>query len=106
MAIKYHLKHINKGSDNAIIAVERKTTKRDTKDTENNEDAPTNKVREFQNKQYVSGVEACWRFRENEIAEQNLSVNRLQIHLKGEQTVYLILPTKTSQSNGSKKRAH
>ena len=28
MAIKYHLKYINKGSDEAIIAVERKTTKK------------------------------------------------------------------------------
>ena len=35
-----------------------------------------------------SGAEACWRLRENEIAERKPVVNRLQIHLKGEQTVY------------------
>ena len=47
-----------------------------------------NEVQEFQNKRYASGAEACWRLRENEIAERKPVVNRLQIHLKGEQTVY------------------
>ena len=56
--------------------------------TENVEDEHRNEVREFQNKRYVSGAEACWRFRENEIAERKPHVNRLQLHLQGEQTVY------------------
>ena len=88
MAIKYHLKYINKGSDEAIITVEGEISKEDTGDAENNKDAPTNEVKEFQNKRYVSRAETCLRFRENENAEQKPSANRLQIHLKGEQTVY------------------
>ena len=57
-------------------------------DFKKDEDAQRNEVKEFQNKRYVSGGEACWRFRGNEIAERKPSVNRLQLHLKGEQTVY------------------
>ena len=37
---------------------------------------------------YVSSAEVCWRFPDNEIAEQKPSVNRLQKHLEREQTVY------------------
>ena len=75
MAIKYHLKYINKGSDEAIITVEGKAANKDAGDAENNDKVPTNEVKEFQNKRYVSGAEACWRFHENEIAERKPSVN-------------------------------
>ena len=44
MAIKYHLKYINKGSDEAIITVEGEISKEDTGDAENNKDAPTNEI--------------------------------------------------------------
>ena len=47
-----------------------------------------NEVREFQNKQYVSGAEAAWRQCQNEVATRKPAVNRLQLHLPGEQTVY------------------
>ena len=77
-----------RGSDEAIITAEGKTENEDSGDTENNDEAPKNEVKEFQNKQYVSGADAYWCFRENEIAERKPSANRLQIHLEGEQTVY------------------
>ena len=72
MAIKYHLKCSNKGPDKAIITVEGKIANKYDNYAENNENAPTNEVKEFQNKWYVSDAEAYWRFRENEIAEQKI----------------------------------
>ena len=86
-AIKYLFKYINKGMDEAQVTVETKTCT-DADETGQVQEQHRNEVQEFQNKRYVSGAEACWRLRENEIAERKPVVNRLQIHLKGEQTVY------------------
>ena len=86
-AIKYLFKYINKGMDEAQVTVETKTCT-DADETGQIQEQHRNEVQEFQNKRYVSGAEACWRLRENEIAEHKPVVNRLQIHLKGEQTVY------------------
>ena len=79
------MKYINKGLDEANVTVGRGPSHNETETVENEH---TNEVREFQNKRYVSGAEACWRFRGNEIAERKPHVNRLQLHLQGEQTVY------------------
>ena len=72
ITIKYHLKYIHKGNDQATLGVE----------DANNEDAEErNEVEEFKNKRYVSGGEAAWRNRGNELAERKPAVSRLQIHL-------------------------
>ena len=47
-----------------------------------------NKVQDFQNKQYVSAAEAPWCQCHNEVADRKPAVNRLQLHVPGEQTVY------------------
>ena len=47
MAIKYHLKYINKGSDKAIITVEGKVANKDARNAENNDKVPSNEVKEF-----------------------------------------------------------
>ena len=47
MAIKYHLKYINKGSDEAIINVEGEAANKDSGDTENYNKAPKMKSRSF-----------------------------------------------------------
>ena len=79
-AIKYHLKYINKPKDYATVAVE---------DAEMAEQEDVrNEVKDFQNRRYVSGAEAAWRDRGNELAERKPAVCRLQLHLEGEQTVY------------------
>ena len=70
---------MHKGNDQATLGVE----------DANNEDAEErNEVEEFKNKRYVSGGEAAWRNRGNELAERKPAVSRLQIHLPGEQTVF------------------
>ena len=77
-AIKYTLKYLYKGSDQVTVTIEGKA-----------EDADTyNEIEQFQNKRYVSAGEAAWCQRQNEVADRKPAVNRLQLHLPEEQTVY------------------
>ena len=83
-AIKYHLKYINKGSDQAHVTVENSTAGEPTEP----KDEARNEVRDFETKRYISGAESTHRLQGNEIAERKPTVCRLQLHLPGEQTVY------------------
>ena len=77
-AIKYTLKYLYKGSDQVTVTIEG-----------NAEDADTyNEIEQFQNKQCVSAGEAAWHQCQNEVANRKPAVNRLQLHLPEEQTVY------------------
>ena len=84
-AIKYSLKYLYKGADQVTVTIE------DTPAVgciAEQEAVAINKVREFQNKQCVSGAEAAWHQHQNEMVDRKLAVNRLQLHFPGEQTVY------------------
>ena len=77
-AIKYTLKYLYKGLDQVTVTIEG-----------NAEDADTyNEIEQFQNKQCVSAGEAAWHQCQNEVADRKPAVNRLQLHLPEEQTVY------------------
>ena len=86
-AIKYHLKYINKGSDQANVTVET-AAREESAEPQPQEDEARNEVKEYQSKRYVSGAESCHRLRGNELAERKPTVNRLQLHLPGQQTVF------------------
>ena len=77
-AIKYTLKYLYKVLDQVTMTVEDHAEETEI----NNEDE------EFQNKQYVRAGEAPWHQCQNEVADRKPAVNRLQLHLPGEQTVY------------------
>ena len=72
------MKYLYKGSDQVTVTIEDNAEETDT----------NNEVEQFQNKQYVSAAEAAWYQCQDEMAEMKPTVNRLQLHLPGEQTVY------------------
>ena len=84
-AIKCSLKYLYKGADLVTVTIEDFAAAGCIAE----QVAVTiNEVREFQNKCYVSGAEAACHQCQNEVADRNPAVNRLQWHLPGEQTVY------------------
>ena len=86
-AIKYTLKYLYKGSDQVTVTIEDNAEETDT----------NNEVEQFQNKQYVSAAEASWCQCQNEVADRKPTVNRLQLHLPGEQQCTLIPIRKMNQ---------
>ena len=84
-AIKYSLKYLYKGADLVTVTIEDFAAAGCIAE----QVAVTiNEVRVIQNKCYVSGAEAACHQCQNEVADRNPAVNRLQWHLPGEQTVY------------------
>ena len=81
-AIKYLFKYINKGQDMATFTVD------GVRKEEQDEQAPRDEVQEFKNNRYTAGAESAWRLRQNELADREPSVCRLQLHLENQQTVY------------------
>ena len=84
-AIKSSLKYLYKDADQVTLTIEDNAavgciTQEET-DT-------INEVQQFQDKWYVSAAEAAWNQCQNEVADRKPAVNRLQLHLPGEQTVY------------------
>jgi len=84
-AIKYHIKYINKGPDQANTTID-SASKEGISEQEMNE--TRNEVKAFQSNRYISGAESTHRLRGNELAERKPPVCRLQVHLKDKQTVY------------------
>ena len=82
-AIKYYLKYLYKGADQVTVTVEDSAAAGCIAEQGA---VAINEVRESQNKWYVSGAEAYRH--QNEVADRKPAVNRLQLHLPGEQTVY------------------
>ena len=77
-SIKYVIKYIKKGTDMATIAIEK----------DNSEDKkPHNEVLEFENKRYVSSIEASTRIQEHPITGRNPAVVSLPVHLPNQQRV-------------------
>lgn len=83
-SIKYVFKYIMKGSDQAMVTVEKGT------DANNNggRQQPRDEIKEYQTRRYVSSVEACWRLFSFDITGRYPSVEALPVHVPGGQKVY------------------
>ena len=79
-AIKYLFKYINKGNDRVTAGLVRKRN-------ENADDNTIDEIKEYYDCRYVSACEAIWRIFAFEIHYRLPSVERLNFHLPGEQTV-------------------
>ena len=76
-AVKYLYKYINKGPDRVMVAM----TAEDENQNERNE------VQDFINARYISASEAFWRLYEFQIHGISPPVDKLPLHLPGEQSV-------------------
>ena len=74
--IKYLFKYINKGSDRVLVS------------TDDGKTAP-NEVKNYVNGKYTSGSESLWRINGFPINWMYPSVEKLDLHLDGEQDVFL-----------------
>ena len=83
--IQYSLKYLCKGVDQVTVTIEDSAAAGCPAEQEAN---AVNEVRELQNQEYVSGVEAGWCQHQNEVTDMKPALNRLQLHPPGEQTVY------------------
>ena len=82
-AIKYVLKYVTKGCDQAVISLQQA------------EQAPSNvnEINNFQHGRYVGGSEAAWRILDNTMHEHHPPVVQLAIHLENGQRVYFTMNT-------------
>ena len=83
--IKYSLKYLYKGVDQVTVMIEDNASPGCIAQQETD---TIIEVQEYQNKQYVSAAQATWCQHQNEVADRKPPVNRLKLHLPGEQTVY------------------
>ncbi|OMO88272.1 hypothetical protein COLO4_20330 [Corchorus olitorius] len=90
-AIKYLFKYIHKGPDRARVVVEHT----DSEEGNQQEDDPhsalpnvINEIKLYLDCRYVAAHEACWRLFEFDIHFRQPSVQRLLVHLPGEQKIY------------------
>ena len=77
-AVKYLYKYINKGPDRIMVAVTEES---------HNEPEERNEVQEFVNARYISASEAFWRLYEFPIHSIYPPVDKLPLHLPGEQSI-------------------
>ena len=88
-SIKYVFKYIMKGSDQAVVTIEKDSAAKKSKsDDTTNVKQPRDEIKEYQTKRYVSSVEACWRLFDFDITGRYPNVEALPVHLPGEQKVY------------------
>ena len=73
-AIKYVIKYVTKGSDQAIIQIVR--------------DGPRDEIAQYLNTRYIGSCEAMWRLFQFKIHESWPPVQALAVHLPGGQRVY------------------
>ena len=88
--IKYLFKYINKGSDRVLVS------------TDDGKTAP-NEVKNYVNGKYTSGSESLWRINGFPINWMYPSVEKLDLHLEGEQDVFL--KTDTNLKEAAKKKS-
>ena len=90
-ALKYHIKYIYKGQDQATYSVNGAELQQDrSTEAEQQQQAveARDEVEEFKHARYVAGAEACHRIQRHELAAERVpAVLRLQVHLPGQQTV-------------------
>jgi hypothetical protein len=88
-SIKYVFKYIMKGSDQAIVTIEKekKTNQSNTATVQANR-KPRDEIKEYETKRYVSSVEACWRLFGFDMTGLYPKVEALPVHVPGAQTIY------------------
>ena len=76
-SIKYVLKYVHKGSDQAVFCIEGNTV-----------EAMFDEVKMFQTGHYIFTSEALWRIFESPVHDHHLVVTHLDIHLKNGQRIF------------------
>ncbi|OMO50053.1 DNA helicase PIF1, ATP-dependent [Corchorus olitorius] len=90
-AIKYLFKYIHKGPDRARVVVEEDGSEQPVEQEPEMNDSSANiidEVKLYLDVRYVAAHEACWRLFEFDIHFRQPSVQRLLIHLPGQQNIY------------------
>ncbi|XP_028107811.1 uncharacterized protein LOC114306727 [Camellia sinensis] len=85
--IKYLYKYIHKGPDRATVVIEDNVNRLNIDGQSRYREA--DEVKQYLDCQYISVIECCWRIFEFELQKQYPSVERLQYHLPGEQSILL-----------------
>ncbi|KAL8558676.1 hypothetical protein ACOMHN_037769 [Nucella lapillus] len=83
-SIKYVLKCVHKGTDQAVFQLQKAGTAQQEDHQQNNVD----KISMFQNARYIGSIEAGWQLLGNDIHERFPMVQRLSVHLENGQRVY------------------
>ncbi|KAL8621594.1 hypothetical protein ACOMHN_026265 [Nucella lapillus] len=83
-SIKYVLKYVHKGTDQAVFQLQKAGTAQQEDHQQNNMD----EISMFQNARYIGSIEAGWRLLGNDIHERFPMVQRLSVHLENGQRVY------------------
>ncbi|KAL8587188.1 hypothetical protein ACOMHN_013275 [Nucella lapillus] len=83
-SIKYVLKYVHKGTDQAVFQLQKAGTAQQEDHQQNNVD----EISMFQNARYIGSIEAGWRLLGNDIHERFPMVQRLSVHLENGQRVY------------------
>ena len=83
--IKYVLKHIHKGCDQAMFALR---------------SSQVDEIADYQNARYVSSNEAAWRILEFPIHGRDPPVQQLAVHLENNQRVYFTEDTAMDRASG------
>ena len=86
-SIKYLFKYVCKGPDRVTVEIRSHKCKNDPKGTA--KQVPTiDEIQGYQDARYISASEAAWRLFSFPMVEHHPSVERLEVHLEGKQTVY------------------
>ncbi|XP_028084559.1 uncharacterized protein LOC114285679 [Camellia sinensis] len=83
--IKYLYKYIHKGPDRATVVIEDNVNRLNIDGQSLYREA--DEVKQYLDCRYISAIECCWRIFEFELQKQYPSVERLQYHLPGEQSI-------------------
>ncbi|KAL8585059.1 hypothetical protein ACOMHN_013075 [Nucella lapillus] len=83
-SIKYVLKYVYKGTDQAVFQLQKAGTAQQEDHQQNNVD----EISMFQNARYIGSIEAGWRLLGNDIHERFPMVQRLSVHSENGQRVY------------------
>ncbi|XP_019100224.1 PREDICTED: uncharacterized protein LOC104783899 [Camelina sativa] len=84
-AIKYLFKYITKGVDRATFIIQKGTSDNIQGSGNGSEPKPRNEINEYLDCRYLSACEAMWRIFKFNIHHHNPVVQRLPLHLLGEQ---------------------
>ena len=85
MSIKYVLKYVHKGCDQAMFALR---------------SSQVDEIADYQNARYVSSNEAAWRILEFPIHERDPPVQQLAVHLENGQRIYFTEDTAIDRAAG------
>ena len=87
-SIKYILKYVNKGSDQAVFSVQ-------------GNDRQLDEIENFQTGRYISTNEAVWRILNFPIHDRYPAVTHLDVHLENGQRVYFTAETAAQRAQQS-----